>query len=80
MSDGHSYTTISAEPGQPVRIRVDLYLGADAWIAFCRSPARPGGVTGQDARMARMLADQAAAYAAEVERLAAASTTDDAAA
>jgi hypothetical protein len=32
MSDGYAYTTISARPGDPVRIGVSLYLDRNAWI------------------------------------------------
>lgn len=98
MSDGYSYPTLSAEPGQPVRIgvalprhaRLDHVLGSESGrphlavshgdVSVRIGPASTDRVTGQDARMARTLADQAAAYAAEVERLAAASAPDDAAA
>jgi hypothetical protein len=41
-------------------------------VAVSFSPASPGNVTPDDARIARRLADQAATYAAEIERLAAA--------
>jgi hypothetical protein len=41
-------------------------------VAVSISPACPGQVTAQDAQIARRLADQAATYAAEIERLAAA--------
>jgi hypothetical protein len=44
------------------------------------SPADPDHVTEQDARIARQLADQAAAYAAAIERLAAAQQAGNAAA
>lgn len=35
MSGGYTYTTISARPGEPVRVGVGFYLGQDAWIAVC---------------------------------------------
>ncbi|MGH3157030.1 MAG: hypothetical protein ACRDNF_10695 [Streptosporangiaceae bacterium] len=88
MSEGYSYTTLSAHPGQPVKVGVSFYLDERAWIVVCgiesghphltislgdvsasvglRTDAE---VTAEDARMARVLADQAAIYAAEVERL-----------
>jgi hypothetical protein len=91
MSEGYTYTTLSAHPGEPVKVAVSFYLDQHAWIAACGTgtgrphlsvshgdvsvsiaPARTGQVTGQDARLAREVADQAATYAAEVERLAAA--------
>ncbi len=99
MSEGYTYTTLSARPGEPPEVRVLFYLDQQAWIAACGTgtskphlavshgdvsvsigPARPGRVTGQDARLARKLADQAATYAAEIERLAAAGGPGDAAA
>jgi len=40
-------------------------------VSVSISPASPGQVTGQDARIARKLAEHAAIYAAEIERLAA---------
>jgi hypothetical protein len=42
MSDGYAYTTISARPGERVRIGVSLYLDRQAWIAVCgEADARP---------------------------------------
>jgi hypothetical protein len=89
MSEGYSYTTISAHPGEPVKVAVSFYLDHHAWIAACGAengrphlavshgdvavsiaPARRGEVTAEDARIARELADEAARYAAEIERLA----------
>ncbi|MGO8961330.1 MAG: hypothetical protein ACLQFR_28765 [Streptosporangiaceae bacterium] len=40
-------------------------------VSVSIGPASPGQVTGQDARIARKLAEHAAAYATEIERLAA---------
>jgi hypothetical protein len=99
MSEGYTYTTISAHAGEPVRVGVSFYLDQQAWIAVCGAgedrphlalkhadvsvsigPADPGQVTGQDARIARWLAQEAARYAAEIERLAAASSPGGAAA
>jgi len=90
MSAGYTYTTLSAHPGEPVRVGVSFYLderasiqvpgtGTDAPhlsvshgdVLVSIGPARPDQVTEQDARIARKLAARAAAYAAEVERLAA---------
>jgi hypothetical protein len=90
MSVGYTYTTLSAHPGEPVRVGVSFYLDEHAVIEVPGTgtgalhlsvshgdvqvsigPARPGQVTGHDARIARKLADHAATYAAEVERLAA---------
>jgi hypothetical protein len=98
MSEGYTHTTLSAHPGEPVRVQVSFYLDYHAWIAACGSengrphlavshgdvavsiaPARCGEVTAEDARIARELADEAAKYAAEVERLAAASDSSAAA-
>jgi len=45
----------------------------DVWVRICPSP---GGVTAQDARIARNLADKAAAYATELDRLCAAKDAD----
>ena len=42
----------------------------------CRIGPRTDEVTAEDAKIARNLADQAATYAAEIERLAASSTAD----
>ncbi len=89
MSAGYTYTTISAGPGEPVRVGVSFYLdergvdrGACGRALTGRTwPSRHGDVSvghrarrlarsaAEDARIARELADQAAAYAAEVERL-----------
>jgi hypothetical protein len=41
------------------------------------SPCDPEAITAEDARIARELADKVAEYAAEIERLHAASTTGD---
>jgi hypothetical protein len=92
MSSGGTYTTLSADLGQPVRVGVSFHLDGRAWIAvpgtgtgkphlhvshgdvmvrFC--PRDSGAVTGEDARIARELADKAAEYAVEIERLHAAS-------
>jgi hypothetical protein len=63
------------------RARIDAYPGHgrsaphlgvqldDASVSI--GPAHPGQVTAEDAQIARRLADQTAAYAAEIERLAA---------
>jgi hypothetical protein len=91
VSEGYSYTTLSAHPGEPVQVGVALHLDERAWIVTCGAgkarphlavrlgdvavsicPASPGNVTEDDARIARRLADEAAKYAAEIERLAAA--------
>ena len=96
MREGYSYTSISAHPGQPVRIDVSFYLDDRAWIdvpgvgnhrphlviahgdvSATVAPVDPAAVTNLDARQARLLADQAAVYAAEVERLAAANDEHD---
>jgi hypothetical protein len=99
MSAGYTYTTLSAHPGEPVKVAVSFYLDEHAWINVCGAEAGrphlavshgdvsvsfalacPGQATDQDARLARALADEAATYAAEVERLAAAGSPGDAAA
>jgi hypothetical protein len=99
MSEGYTYTTLSAHQGEPVKVAVSFYLDEHAWINVCGAeagrphlavshgdvsvsiaPARADRATEQDARLARTLADQAATYAAEVERLAAAGDPGDAAA
>jgi hypothetical protein len=49
-------------------------------VSVSIAPACPGQVTEQDAQLARKLADQAATYAAAIERLAAAGGPGDAAA
>ena len=87
MSDGYTYTTISARPGERPRIGVVFYLDEHAWITV---PGTDEGsphlhiahgevsvsigppaeaVTAEDVVIARRLADQAAEYAAEIERL-----------
>jgi hypothetical protein len=90
MSDGYSYTTISAHPGEPVKVavsfyldhraRIDTYAGGRtaphltvqlADVSVSIGPAHPGQVSTEDAQLARRLADEAATYAAEIERLAA---------
>jgi hypothetical protein len=99
VSDGYTYTTISAHRGEPVRVGVSFYLDERALLMVAGAeqgtphlnvthgdvsviigPARHDQVTEQDARIARSLAAQAAAYAAAVERLAAGSDPGDAAA
>jgi hypothetical protein len=90
VSGGYSYTTLSARPGEPVRVGVGFHLDAEAWVcvagaesgqpqlvvsygdvsAHFRPP--PGPVTAEAAQVARRLAEVAAEYAAEVERLSAA--------
>ncbi len=97
MSAGYTYTTISADPGEPARVGVSFYLDGRAWInvngldtnrphlaislgeVSVRIAPAPGRATAEDARIARELADKAAMYAAEVERLCAASTASKAA-
>ena len=87
MSAGYTYTTISADPGEPARVGVSFYLDGRAWITVAgldtdrphlgvslgevsvRIGPASDAVTADDARIARCLADQAAIYAAEVERL-----------
>jgi hypothetical protein len=88
MSAGYSYTTLSAGPGEPVRVGVSFCLDEQAWIVVCGieagrphltvehgdvsvrfAPRSDTVITAEDARIARKLADQAASYAAEVERL-----------
>ena len=87
MSDGYTYTVISAHPGEPTRIEVSFYLDDRAWIsvpgAGTRRPhlhiahehvsvsvgPRAETVTAEDVALARTLADEAARYAAEIERL-----------
>jgi hypothetical protein len=87
VSDGYSYTTITATPGEPTSINVSFHLDDQAWIfasdegsehphvsihhgnVSVRIGPHPGPVTEQDAQLARTLADKAALYAAEVERL-----------
>ena len=96
MSEGYTYTTLSAHPGEPVRVSVSFYLDERAFIDVCgtKPDGRPflsishgdvsvciasrsdGAVTAEDARIARTLADQAATYAAEVERLSATPKAD----
>jgi hypothetical protein len=87
MSDGYTYTTISARPGEHPRIGVAFYLDEHAWITV---PGTDEGrphlhiahgevsvsisppdetVTAQDVVIARRLAEQAAEYAAEIQRL-----------
>jgi hypothetical protein len=96
MSEGYTYTTLSAHPGEPVRIGVSFSLDDQAWITVCGAeagrphltvahgdvsvrfaPCSSAEVTAQDARIARTLADQAASYAAEVERLSGTGNPDD---
>ena len=73
--DAHAWTAVcGSESGRP---RLTVSHGN---VSVSIGPATPGQVTEQDTRIARSLADQAAAYAAEIERLAAASAPDDAAA
>ena len=90
---GYTHTTLSAHPGEPVRVGVSFYLDDTSWITTAGTESgkpllviahgdvsvhfcpRPGGVTAGDARLARELADQAAEYAACLERLSAANTT-----
>jgi hypothetical protein len=87
MSDGSTFTSITARPGEPTRIGVSFYLDHDAWIAIASTEAgqphlyithgdvsvsvspRTEAITADDAVIARRLADHAAEYAAEVERL-----------
>ncbi|MGH3155984.1 MAG: hypothetical protein ACRDNF_05340 [Streptosporangiaceae bacterium] len=89
MSEGYTYTTISAHRGEPVRVGVSFYLDELAFIDVCGTkpgtrpflsvshgdvsvhigPRTDAKVTAEDAQIARTLADQAAIYAAEVERL-----------
>lgn len=87
MSDGYTYTTLSARRGEPTQVRVSFYLDQEAWIAVPGIAAgtphlhishgdvsvniapRTQQPTAEDARIARSLADKAAAYAAEIERL-----------
>jgi hypothetical protein len=90
VSDGYTYTTLSAHRDEPVRVGVSFYLDDRAWIRFIAGdsaaphltisqadvsaqigPASATRITGQDARLARELADRAAEYAAAIERLAA---------
>jgi hypothetical protein len=87
---GYAYTTLSAHPGDAVRVGVSLYLDDRAWmcvtgaengrprltvslgdVSVCFGPV-PDRATAEDARTARRLAEVAAEYAAEVERLSAA--------
>jgi hypothetical protein len=37
MSAGYTYTTLSAHPGEPVRVGVSLYLDDSAWIVVPRT-------------------------------------------
>ena len=97
MSDGYTYTTISARPGErapdrgvvlPRRARLDHRArhrrrqAAPAHRARRRvgvaSARAAETVTAEDVVIARRLADQAAEYAAEIERLAAHQQADDA--
>jgi hypothetical protein len=96
MSDGYTYTVISAHPGEPTRIEVSFYLDDRAWISVPGAGGsrphlhvvhehvsvsigpRTETVTAGDVALARQLADQAARYAAEVERLATQQQADDA--
>ena len=65
--DGRTWIEMyGAGEGKP---HLNIAVG-EASVNIC---PRPQGITAQDARIARRLADKAAAYAAEVERLAAAS-------
>ena len=95
MSDGYTYTTISARPGERPRIGVAFYLDEHAWITVpgtdegrphlhiahgdvsvsISPPAET--VTAEDVVIARRLADQAAEYAAEIERLSEHQQADD---
>jgi hypothetical protein len=73
--DTHAWVAVCGrESGQP---RLTVSHGD---VSVSIGPASPGQVTEQDARIARSLADQAAAYAAEIERLAAADSPGRAAA
>jgi hypothetical protein len=87
MSDGYTYTTLSARRGEPTQVHVSFFLDQEAWIAVPGIAAgtphlhishghvsvnvgpRTGQLTAEDARIARVLADKTAAYAAEIERL-----------
>jgi hypothetical protein len=99
MSEGYTYTTLSAHQGKRVKVAVSFYLDEHASItvfgiktgrphlsvshgdvSVSFAPACADQATEQDARLARTLADEAATYAAEVERLAAAGDPGDAAA
>ena len=35
MSEGYTYTTISAHPGEPVQVEVAFYLDQRAWLEVC---------------------------------------------
>jgi hypothetical protein len=98
VSAGYTYTTLSADLGEPTRVGVSFYLDDCAWITVSGADAgRPrlliehgdvsvrvgpatDQVTAEDARIARLVADEAAKYAAEIERLAAAGDPGNAAA
>ena len=75
MSDGYTFTSITARPGEPARIgvastetgRPHLYI-AHGEVSVSVSP-RTEAITADDAVIARRLADHAAEYAAEIERL-----------
>jgi hypothetical protein len=87
MSDGYTFTSITARPGESARIGVSFYLDHDAWIAVASTETgrphlyiahgevsvsvspRTEAITADDAVIARRLADHAAEYATEVERL-----------
>jgi hypothetical protein len=65
--DRHAWISVCGI--EKARPHLALSLG-EVSVRIC--PACPGAVTGEDARIARRLADEATRYAAEVERLAAA--------
>jgi hypothetical protein len=68
---GPGFSVPGGETGKP-----HLHIShGDGTVRLC--PRDPDAVTGEDARMARELADKAAEHAAEIERLHAASTTGE---
>ena len=63
--DDHAWIAMCSDPAKG-RAHLSIAYGD---VTVTSAPV-PGEVTARDVRMARTLADQAAAYAAEVERLA----------
>ena len=51
MSDGCTHTTLSAHPGEPVRVGVSFYLDELAWIAV------PGIGAGRSVRLSKCASD-----------------------
>jgi hypothetical protein len=68
--DGHAWIAVPGIGSGDPHLAISH---GDVQVSICPSP---GGVSAEDARIGRCLADKAAAYAAELERLCAASDAD----